>query len=103
MWQLNFKDKLKEKGLDFEEDFVVMEVCNPKKAKEVMGKNIHIGYVLPCKMVIREKIIRIMIAKNNRQKKRPIESSSLEILNERYARGEIDDQEYSRRNKNLDL
>ncbi|SFK72908.1 putative membrane protein [Marinilactibacillus piezotolerans] len=45
----------------------------------------------------------IMIAKNNRQKKRPIESSSLEILNERYARGEIDDQEYSRRKKNLDL
>jgi putative membrane protein len=44
-----------------------------------------------------------MIAKNNRQKKRPIESSSLEILNERYARGEIDDQEYSRRKKNMDL
>ena len=55
LWQLNFKDKLKEKWLDFEEDFVVMEVCNPKKAKEVMGKNIHIGYVLPCKMVVREK------------------------------------------------
>jgi len=55
LWQLNFKDKLKEKGLDFEEDFVVMEVCNRKKAKEVMGKNIHIGYVLPCKMVVREK------------------------------------------------
>lgn len=45
----------------------------------------------------------IMIAKNNRQKKRPIESSSLEILNEIYARGEIDDQEYSRRKKILDL
>ena len=55
LWQLKFKDKLKEKWLDFEEDFVVMEVCNPKKAKEVMGKNIHIGYVLPCKMVVREK------------------------------------------------
>lgn len=58
LWQLNFKDKLKEKGFDFEEDFVLMEVCNPKKAKEVMGKNIHIGYVLPCKIVVREKIIR---------------------------------------------
>lgn len=55
------------------------------------------------KWLLEKKIIRIMIAKNNRQKKRPIESSSLEILNERYARGEIDDQEYSRRKKNLDL
>lgn len=54
LWQLNFKDKLNEKGLDFENDYVVLEVCNPKKAKEVLEKNIHVGYVLPCKMVVRE-------------------------------------------------
>lgn len=53
LWQLNFKDKLKEKGLEFKEDFVVLEVCNPKQAKEVLEHNIHIGYVLPCKMVVR--------------------------------------------------
>ena len=53
LWQLNFKDKLKEKGLEFKDDFVVMEVCNPKQAKEVLEHNIHIGYVLPCKMVVR--------------------------------------------------
>lgn len=53
LWKLNFKDKLKEKGLEFENDFVVLEVCNPKQAKEVLEKNIHIGYVLPCKMVVR--------------------------------------------------
>ncbi len=53
LWELNFKDKLKEKGLEFKEDFVVLEVCNPKQAKEVLEKNIHIGYVLPCKMVVR--------------------------------------------------
>ncbi len=53
LWQLNFKDKLEEKGLEFKEDFVVLEVCNPKQAKEVLDKNIHIGYVLPCKMVVR--------------------------------------------------
>jgi len=53
LWQLNFKEKLKEKGLEFKDDFVVLEVCNPKQAKEVMEKNIHIGYVLPCKMVVR--------------------------------------------------
>lgn len=58
---------------------------------------------IPVVLVFLIGLSMIMIAKNNRQKKRPIESSSLEILNERYARGEIDDQEYSRRKKNLDL
>ncbi|MBT2732890.1 DUF302 domain-containing protein [Carnobacterium sp. ISL-102] len=53
LWQLNFKDKLAEKGLELKDDFVVLEVCNPKQAKEVLEKNIHIGYVLPCKMVVR--------------------------------------------------
>ena len=49
----NFKDKLQEKGLEFKDDFVILEVCNPKQAKEVLENNIHIGYVLPCKMVVR--------------------------------------------------
>lgn len=53
LWQLNFKEKLEEKGLEFKDDFVILEVCNPKQAKEVLEENIHIGYVLPCKMVVR--------------------------------------------------
>jgi uncharacterized protein (DUF302 family) len=53
LWQLNFKDKLNEKNLEFQDDFVVLEVCNPEQAQEVLNKNIHIGYALPCKMVVR--------------------------------------------------
>ena len=53
LWQFNFKDKLQEKGLEFKDDFVVLEVCNPKQAKEILDQNIHIGYVLPCKMAVR--------------------------------------------------
>lgn len=53
LWKLNFKDKLEEKGLEFKDDFVVLEVCNPKQAKDVLETNIHIGYILPCKMVVR--------------------------------------------------
>ncbi|UJF16590.1 DUF302 domain-containing protein [Jeotgalibaca sp. MA1X17-3] len=53
LWQLNFKDKLAEKGLELKDDFIVLEVCNPKQAKDVLEKNIHVGYVLPCKMVVR--------------------------------------------------
>lgn len=61
LWKLNFKDKLQEKGLEFKEDFVILEVCNPKQAKEVLEKNIHIGYVLPCKMVVRSENDKIYI------------------------------------------
>lgn len=53
LWELNFKDRLEENGLSLKDDFIVLEVCNPKQAKEVLEKNIHIGYVLPCKMVVR--------------------------------------------------
>lgn len=54
LWELNFKEKLKEKGLDFDKNFKVLEVCNPKKAKEVLDKYIEAGYFLPCKMVVYE-------------------------------------------------
>jgi uncharacterized protein (DUF302 family) len=33
LWKLNFKDKLKEKGIDFDSNFMILEVCNPHKAK----------------------------------------------------------------------
>ena len=55
LWELNFKDKLEEKGLDFHQNFKVLEVCNPKQAKEVLDRHIEVGYFLPCKMVVYEK------------------------------------------------
>jgi len=55
LWELNFKDKLKEKGLDFDHNFKILEVCNPVQAKEVLSTNIEIGYFLPCKLVVYEK------------------------------------------------
>jgi Uncharacterized conserved protein len=54
LWELNFKDKLKEKGLDFNKDFKILEVCNPKQAKQVLETHIEVGYFLPCKMVVYE-------------------------------------------------
>lgn len=55
LWELNFKDKLAEKGLEFRQNFMVLEVCNPKQAKEVLDHHIEAGYFLPCKMVVYEK------------------------------------------------
>lgn len=53
LFELNFKDKLAEKGLELADDYFILEVCNPKEAKKMLDKNIQIGYVLPCKMVVR--------------------------------------------------
>ncbi len=52
LWELNFKDKLQEKGLDFDTNFKVMEACNPKKAQKVLSQNLEAGYFLPCKVVV---------------------------------------------------
>lgn len=54
LWELNFKEKLKEKGLDFDRNFKILEVCNPGQAKKVLEENIEVGFFLPCKMVVYE-------------------------------------------------
>ena len=52
LWQFNIQDKLKEKGIEFENQFMVLEVCNPHEAKRVMTENLLAGYFLPCKLVV---------------------------------------------------
>lgn len=54
LFELNFKDKLGEKGLELADDYYILEVCNPSEAKKVLDMNIQAGYVLPCKMVVRK-------------------------------------------------
>lgn len=61
LWKLNFKDKLKEKGIDFDSNFMILEVCNPHKAKEVLTQHIDVGYFLPCKLVVYEEISEVKI------------------------------------------
>ncbi|NLK44493.1 MAG: DUF302 domain-containing protein [Tissierellia bacterium] len=65
LWQLNFKDKMAEHGVDFPHNFAVLEVCNPQKANEVLTAHLDMGYFLPCKVVVYEKdgITRIGTAK----------------------------------------
>ena len=52
LWELNFKHKLKEKGLSLKDDFWIFEVCNPAKAESVLNEMIQAGYFLPCKMAV---------------------------------------------------
>lgn len=52
LWTFNIKEKLEERGYGLEEDFTVLEVCNPKEAERVIKENKLVGYFLPCKMVV---------------------------------------------------
>lgn len=61
LWQMNFKDKMAEHNIDFPNHFMILEVCNPQKANEVLSKHLDMGYFLPCKMVVYEKDGRTMI------------------------------------------
>ena len=54
LWQLNIQDKLREKGLDFDRPFCVLEVCNPHDAQDILNRNLMVGYLLPCKIVVYE-------------------------------------------------
>lgn len=54
LWNFDLKDKLHEKGLEFEKEFKVLEVCNPQEAQRILNENLMAGYFLPCKMVVYE-------------------------------------------------
>lgn len=54
LWQLNFKDKLQEKGLTFDDNFMILEVCNPIKAQSVLLEQMDMGFFLPCKVAVYE-------------------------------------------------
>lgn len=65
LWEQNLKDKLQEKGQDFNTNFTVLEVCNPAKAKLVLERNIEAGYMLPCKMAVYEKNGKVWMGMQN--------------------------------------
>ncbi|HET7658421.1 MAG TPA: DUF302 domain-containing protein, partial [Bacillales bacterium] len=54
LWDFDIRETLENKGLDYERDFRVLEVCNPKAAKEGLEQNHMVGYLLPCKVVVYE-------------------------------------------------
>lgn len=52
LWSFNIKEKLNNKGLEWENDIINLEVCNPFEAKKVLDKNIFASYFLPCKITV---------------------------------------------------
>ena len=46
----DLKAKMIEKGVEFERDCLVYEVCNPQQAKKVLEANPEISTALPCRI-----------------------------------------------------
>ncbi len=49
---LNFKEILQKKGLEFKDEYRLLEVCNPTAAKHVLESNPEIGLLLPCTIAV---------------------------------------------------
>lgn len=52
LWTFDIKEKLEEKGFQLDEEYKVLEVCNPKEAERVLKEEKMMGYFLPCKIVV---------------------------------------------------
>ena len=50
----NLKAKMNEKGVAFDRDCLIFEVCNPQKAKKVLESNMAISTMLPCRVAVYE-------------------------------------------------
>lgn len=58
----DLKQKMASKGVDFTSECRIIEVCNPKIAKEVLENNIEISTMLPCRISVYEQDGKVKIA-----------------------------------------
>ena len=52
---LNFKEIFAKKGIDYPNEYKLLEVCNPQAAKQALDSDPNIGLLLPCTIAIYEK------------------------------------------------
>ncbi|MDE1725594.1 MAG: DUF302 domain-containing protein [Thaumarchaeota archaeon] len=52
---LDFKAILQKKGLNYKEEYRLLEVCNPGAAKQALESNPEIGLLLPCTIAVYQK------------------------------------------------
>ncbi len=48
----DLKAKMNEKGVDFDNDCLIYEVCNPHQAKKVLEANAEVSTALPCRISV---------------------------------------------------
>lgn len=57
----NLKATMNAKGVDFQPECRVFEVCNPHKANQVLSQDIHLNMVLPCRISVWEEDQQVKI------------------------------------------
>lgn len=58
----NLKEKMQSKGVPFERECRVFEVCNPQQAQQVLQRAIEISTALPCRISVYEEGGRTVLA-----------------------------------------
>eukprot|EP01029_Cantina_marsupialis_P009622 TRINITY_DN223637_c0_g1_i1.p2 TRINITY_DN223637_c0_g1~~TRINITY_DN223637_c0_g1_i1.p2 ORF type:complete len:126 (+),score=24.68 TRINITY_DN223637_c0_g1_i1:619-996(+) len=61
----NIKETLNNKGLDFEEECQVLDVCNPGFAKKLLTEDMTTSTILPCKISVYAKNGEVFIGMNS--------------------------------------
>ena len=50
----NLKETMAKKGVEFEHECLIFEVCQPQQAKKVLDQNMSVSTALPCRISIYE-------------------------------------------------
>jgi uncharacterized protein (DUF302 family) len=58
----DLKAKMQEKGVDFDRDCLIYEVCNPQQAKKVLEANLAISTALPCRISVYREGTQVTLA-----------------------------------------
>ena len=59
---LDFQELLKQKGVELGREYRLLEVCNPKVAKEAIDRDPKVGLLLPCTIAIYKDADRTQIS-----------------------------------------
>ena len=60
--QIDLKSKMADKGVPFDHECVILEVCNPKQAKKVLEQNLAVSTSLPCRISVYEQDGKVTVA-----------------------------------------
>lgn len=54
--KINFKDKFRDKGINYDKNIISLDVCNPLLGYKVLETDLEASYLLPCKITIIEEV-----------------------------------------------
>jgi uncharacterized protein (DUF302 family) len=58
----NLKETMAKKGVEFERECLIFEVCQPQQAKKVLDQNMSVSTALPCRISIYEENGKAILA-----------------------------------------